>query len=144
MVQLYKSPKKAKTEGCDLDKEKAEQVIDEMPGIPIVPTDTDKKPGVIFILERASLEIGKVGKSYQLLSSDEHANYLMKNKRNPAEYHLDSRHCFSDAGGGGRGLSQSVGPSGFQFSPQRCFFSSGLEAVQLLQFFRLAFCFALY
>ncbi|KAL2501883.1 nucleolar essential protein-related [Forsythia ovata] len=86
---IPQSPKKAKTEGSELDKENAEQVIDEMPGIPIVPADTGKKPGVIFILEKASLEIGKVGKSYQLLSSDEHANYLMKNKRNPAEYRPD-------------------------------------------------------
>ncbi|CAI9768235.1 unnamed protein product [Fraxinus pennsylvanica] len=86
---IPESPKKAKTEGSGLDNEKADQVIDEMPGIPIVPADTGKKPGVIFILEKASLEIGKVGKSYQLLSSDEHANYLMKNKRNPAEYRPD-------------------------------------------------------
>ncbi|KAL2476494.1 nucleolar essential protein-related [Abeliophyllum distichum] len=87
---VLQSPKKAKTEEfSELDKENAEQVIDEMPGIPIVPADTGKKPGVIFILEKASLEIGKVGKSYQLLSSDEHANYLMKNKRNPAEYRPD-------------------------------------------------------
>ncbi|XP_022893796.1 ribosomal RNA small subunit methyltransferase NEP1-like [Olea europaea var. sylvestris] len=89
---IPQSPKKAKTEGLEgseLDKEKAEQVIDEMPRIPIVPTDMFKKSRDIFILERASLEISKVGKSYQLLSSDEHANYLMKNKRKPAE------HCFS-------------------------------------------------
>ncbi|CAI9768556.1 unnamed protein product [Fraxinus pennsylvanica] len=59
---IPQSPKKAKTEGSDLNEEKAKQVIDEMSGIPIVPTYTDKKPGVIFILERASLEIGKVGK----------------------------------------------------------------------------------
>ncbi|KAL2535245.1 nucleolar essential protein-related [Forsythia ovata] len=83
------SPKKAKTEDSELVEEKAEQVIDEMPGIPIIPADTGKKSGVIFILEKASLEIGKVGKSYQLLSSDEHANYLLKNKRNPADYRPD-------------------------------------------------------
>ncbi|CAA3020234.1 ribosomal RNA small subunit methyltransferase NEP1-like [Olea europaea var. sylvestris] len=86
---MPESPKKAKTEVSELEKEKSEEVVDEMPGIPIVPADTGKKPGVIFILEKASLEIGKVGKSYQLLSSDEHANYLMKNKRNPAEYRPD-------------------------------------------------------
>lgn len=107
---IPQSQKKAKIEGLEgseLDKEKAEQVFDEMPWIPIVPADMFKKPGVIFILERASLEIGKVGKvrmvvcggigkfvglywvlrvnwhellfyvqSYQLLSSDEHANYF--------------------------------------------------------------------
>ncbi|KAI3446573.1 hypothetical protein Pfo_003238 [Paulownia fortunei] len=84
-------PKKVKTEGSVSDKEeKLELVIDEMPGIPIVPVDTgNNKPGIIFILEKASLEIAKVGKTYQLLSSDEHANYLLRNKRNPADYRPD-------------------------------------------------------
>ncbi|KAK4392519.1 Ribosomal RNA small subunit methyltransferase NEP1 [Sesamum angolense] len=68
------SPKKVKTEGSESEKvEEMEPVIDEMPGIPIVPVDTgSKKPG-----------------TYQLLSSDEHANYLTKNKRNPADYRPD-------------------------------------------------------
>ncbi|KAL3841292.1 hypothetical protein ACJIZ3_025883 [Penstemon smallii] len=72
-----------------LDEKK--QVIDEMPGIPIAPqiNGDNNKPGVTFIIEKASLEIGKVGKSYQLLSSDEHASYLLKNKRNPADYRPD-------------------------------------------------------
>lgn len=58
------SPKKVKTEGSESEKEeKMEPVTDEMPGIPIVPVDTgSKKPGVIFVLEKASLEIAKVGK----------------------------------------------------------------------------------
>ncbi|XP_075504605.1 uncharacterized protein LOC142542040 [Primulina tabacum] len=79
-------PKKQKTEAVEPN---SENLIDEMPGIPIVPVESENKPGVIFILEKASLEIAKVGKSYQLLSSDEHANYLLKNKRNPAEYRPD-------------------------------------------------------
>ncbi|PIN00172.1 tRNA (pseudouridine(54)-N(1))-methyltransferase [Handroanthus impetiginosus] len=87
---MLQSPKKVKTDGTVLDKEeKLEPVFDEMPGIPVVPVDTGNKPGVIFILEKASLEIAKVGKTYQLLSSDEHANYLVKNKRNPADYRPD-------------------------------------------------------
>ncbi|KAK4432065.1 Ribosomal RNA small subunit methyltransferase NEP1 [Sesamum alatum] len=85
------SPKKVKTEDSESEKvEEMEPVLDEMPGIPIIPVDTGgKKPGVIFVLEKASLEIAKVGKTYQLLSSDEHANYLVKNKRNPADYRPD-------------------------------------------------------
>ncbi|XP_073125996.1 uncharacterized protein [Henckelia pumila] len=79
-------PKKQKTEATESN---GENLIDEMPGIPIVPVESENKPGVIFILEKASLEIAKVGKSYQLLSSDEHANYLLKNRRNPAEYRPD-------------------------------------------------------
>lgn len=83
--------KKVKTDGSELEKEeKLETVVDDMPGIPIVQVDTgSKKAGVIFVLEKASLEIAKVGKTYQLLSSDEHKNFLEKQKRNPADYRPD-------------------------------------------------------
>ncbi|XP_057766833.1 uncharacterized protein LOC130987205 [Salvia miltiorrhiza] len=83
--------KKVKTDGAESEKEeKLKTVVDDMPGIPIAPLDTgNNKQGVIFVLEKASLEIGKVGKTDQLLSSDEHANYLVKNKRNPADYRPD-------------------------------------------------------
>ncbi|KAJ9128464.1 hypothetical protein P3X46_034981 [Hevea brasiliensis] len=61
-----------------------------MAGIPIVPSDLKtKKPGLIFVLERASLEVAKVGKSYQILNSDDHANFLWKNNKNPADYRPD-------------------------------------------------------
>ncbi|GFP92892.1 ribosomal rna small subunit methyltransferase nep1 [Phtheirospermum japonicum] len=84
-------PKKVKTDGGESEKEeKSEAAMDELPGIPIVPVDTNAyKPGVIFILEKASLEIAKVGKTYHLLSSDEHANFLVRNKRDPADYRPD-------------------------------------------------------
>lgn len=56
-------PKKVKPEGPASDTEGKQDPVDEMPGIPVVRVDTDiKKPGVIFILEKASLEVGKVGK----------------------------------------------------------------------------------
>ncbi|KAL9361351.1 hypothetical protein Peur_044136 [Populus x canadensis] len=59
-------------------------------GIPIVPShQTGKKPGVIFVLEKATLEVAKVGKSYQILNSEEHANFLRRNKKNPADYRPD-------------------------------------------------------
>ncbi|EPS65225.1 hypothetical protein M569_09552, partial [Genlisea aurea] len=86
-------PKKIRTEDLVIDEnDKLETDADEMPGVPIIPSvnPSDKHHGdIIFILEKASLEIAKVGKSYHLLSSDEHANYLAKNKRNPAEYRPD-------------------------------------------------------
>ncbi|KAM5551652.1 hypothetical protein ABKV19_026480 [Rosa sericea] len=67
----------------------------ELEGIPIAPT-TDQNPksgpGVIFILEKASLEIGKVGKTEQLLNSDDHANFLKKKGKNPAHYRPDILH----------------------------------------------------
>lgn len=56
--------KKVKTDGSESEKEeKLETAVDDMPGIPIVQVDTgSKKAGVIFVLEKASLEIAKVGK----------------------------------------------------------------------------------
>ncbi|CAH8268881.1 unnamed protein product [Arabidopsis lyrata] len=62
-------------------------------GIPIVLSAPNKeKPGVVFVLEKASLEVAKVGKTYQLLNSDDHANFLRKNNRNPADYRPDITH----------------------------------------------------
>ncbi|KAL9265051.1 Ribosomal RNA small subunit methyltransferase NEP1-like protein [Drosera capensis] len=66
--------------------------VDYLPGIPIAPLDEKNKPGVIFILEKASLEVGKVGKTYQLLNSDEHSNFLRKHGKNPADYRPDIVH----------------------------------------------------
>ncbi|KAL6326274.1 hypothetical protein AAG906_004771 [Vitis piasezkii] len=74
------------------DEKKAEEVTLELPGIPLVPSNLNNKTGVTFILERACLEVAKVGKSYQLLSSEDHANFLRKNNKNPAEYRPDILH----------------------------------------------------
>ncbi|XP_050226259.1 uncharacterized protein LOC126676155 [Mercurialis annua] len=72
------------------DEEKLQGEVEEMEGIPIMPSDLKaKKPGVIFVLENASLEVAKVGKTYQILNSDDHANFLRKNKKNPADYRPD-------------------------------------------------------
>ncbi|XP_058725379.1 uncharacterized protein LOC131596668 [Vicia villosa] len=66
----------------------------ELAGIPIAPSieKNTEEPGVIFVLEKASLEVAKVGKTYQLLNSDDHANFLRKNKKNPADYRPDICH----------------------------------------------------
>jgi len=63
-------------------------------GLPIVPRPVDgkRRPGAIFVLERACLEVGKVGKTMQILNSDDHANYLRKQNRNPADYRPDIIH----------------------------------------------------
>ncbi|XP_047964425.1 ribosomal RNA small subunit methyltransferase NEP1-like [Salvia hispanica] len=77
--------KKVKTDGSN-----SEITACDIPGIPIAPLDTgNNKQRVIFVLENASLEVAKVGKTHQLLSSDEHATFLAKNKRNPADYRPD-------------------------------------------------------
>ncbi|GAB2267145.1 hypothetical protein Dimus_002130 [Dionaea muscipula] len=72
--------------------EKPADNLDNLPGIPIAPLGDTNKPGVIFILEKASLEVGKVGKTYQLLSSDEHSNFLRKHGKNPGDYRPDIVH----------------------------------------------------
>ncbi|KAL0917464.1 hypothetical protein M5K25_012526 [Dendrobium thyrsiflorum] len=80
----------------DHDREgegKTEDVIGDMPGIPVMPpVDGSKKPGVIFILDKAPLEIGKVGNKHVLLNSDEHANFLKKQSKDPSEYRPDIVH----------------------------------------------------
>ncbi|XP_065005990.1 uncharacterized protein LOC135637286 isoform X2 [Musa acuminata AAA Group] len=81
------------------DERRAEEGVDEMPGIRVTsPVDGAKRPGVIFVLEKACLEVGKVGKNFQILNSDDHANYLRKQNRNPADYRPDIIHqtCSSD------------------------------------------------
>ncbi|KAI3692016.1 hypothetical protein L6452_31821 [Arctium lappa] len=89
--------KKLKGGVTESDEEKAEAAAQELVGIPVNLNEqqvgNDKNtPGVIFILEKASLEVAKVGKSYQLLNSEDHANFLRKNNRNPAEYRPDISH----------------------------------------------------
>lgn len=75
------------------EEEGGEAGTDELEGIPIAPSDKkNNKNGVIFVLEKASLEVAKVGKSFQLLNSDDHANFLRKNNRNPADYRPDITH----------------------------------------------------
>ncbi|XP_037492359.1 ribosomal RNA small subunit methyltransferase nep-1 isoform X2 [Jatropha curcas] len=72
------------------EKKESDAQADEIEGIPIVPSDPNvKKPGIIFVLEKASLEVAKVGKTYQILNSDDHANFLRKNNKNPADYRPD-------------------------------------------------------
>ncbi|KAF5191256.1 nucleolar essential protein-like protein [Thalictrum thalictroides] len=70
-----------------------QEAIDELPGIPIVPSSSQKsKAGVIFVLEKASLEVAKVGKAYQLLNSDDHSSFLLRHNRNPGDYRPDITH----------------------------------------------------
>lgn len=47
---------------------------------------------VIFVLENASLETGKVGKGYQLLNCDDHAGFLRRHGKDPALYRPDICH----------------------------------------------------
>lgn len=50
------------------DERRAEEALDKIPVLPITgPVDRAKRPGVIFVLEKACLEVGKVGKVRQLV-----------------------------------------------------------------------------
>ncbi|PSS33525.1 Ribosomal RNA small subunit methyltransferase [Actinidia chinensis var. chinensis] len=73
-------------------EEKEAENLPELAGIPIQPYDQKSQSGAIFILEKASLEVAKVGKNYQLLNSDDHANFLKRNNKNPADYRPDIAH----------------------------------------------------
>ncbi|KAH8966230.1 hypothetical protein BDL97_03G014100 [Sphagnum fallax] len=80
-------------------EDKNEDVAEEAPGPSSVPDATAPVPapstedgGVIFMLEKASLEAAKVGKNYQLLNCEDHATFLKKHKRDPALYRLDILH----------------------------------------------------
>uniref|UniRef100_A0A1J3J7G6 Ribosomal RNA small subunit methyltransferase NEP1 n=1 Tax=Noccaea caerulescens TaxID=107243 RepID=A0A1J3J7G6_NOCCA len=91
------SVKKAKRESTskaeEEDDEESEEESDDDVGIPIVLADPKpEKPGVIFVLEKASLEVAKVGKTYQLLNSEDHASFLKKIGRSHLDYRPDITH----------------------------------------------------
>ncbi|XVF24474.1 hypothetical protein REPUB_Repub13aG0131600 [Reevesia pubescens] len=64
----------------------------ELPGIPLAPSKQDKKPGVTFVLDQASLVCANVGKRYQILNSSEHAAFLRRKNMNPYIYRPDIIH----------------------------------------------------
>ncbi|MED6110824.1 hypothetical protein PIB30_046379 [Stylosanthes scabra] len=82
-----------KRQAQEQQEEQPTENNEELVGIPIAPSELNTdKPNVIFILERASLEVAKVGKTYQLLNSDEHGHFLRKNNKNPGDYRPDITH----------------------------------------------------
>ncbi|KAF1877896.1 hypothetical protein Lal_00038205 [Lupinus albus] len=88
-----KYDREAEEEESQQQQQQQQPEEDELSGIPIAASEfKSDKPKVTFILERASLEVAKVGKTYQLLNSDEHANFLRKNNKNPGDYRPDITH----------------------------------------------------
>jgi len=51
-----------------------------------------KKHAIYFVLEGANLEVAKVGKNYELLNCDDHANFLKRHGKDPASYRPDISH----------------------------------------------------
>uniref|UniRef100_A0A7C9ART0 Uncharacterized protein n=1 Tax=Opuntia streptacantha TaxID=393608 RepID=A0A7C9ART0_OPUST len=74
------------------DENVVEDLVKDMPGIPVTVSDQNSRSGAIFILEKATLEVAKVGKTYQILNSEDHANFLRKHNKNPADYRPDIAH----------------------------------------------------
>eukprot|EP00003_Mantamonas_plastica_P030783 TRINITY_DN7758_c1_g2_i1.p1 TRINITY_DN7758_c1_g2~~TRINITY_DN7758_c1_g2_i1.p1 ORF type:complete len:288 (+),score=119.44 TRINITY_DN7758_c1_g2_i1:95-865(+) len=71
------------------------QRINENTGEPILPKSMMEKQNqkrLIVILERACLEVGKVGHSFVLLNCDDHATFLKRHDRDPAELRPDIAH----------------------------------------------------
>lgn len=50
------------------------------------------RQSVFFVLEGANLEVAKVGKNYELLNCDDHANFLRRHGKDPAAYRPDIAH----------------------------------------------------
>lgn len=63
-----------------------EQDFDEQPA------SSSGQGGVIFVLENANLETAKVGKNYELLNCDDHANFLRRHGKDPALHRPDICH----------------------------------------------------
>ncbi|XP_057737619.1 uncharacterized protein LOC130954854 [Arachis stenosperma] len=86
--------KKTKLSKCDESmgpKEHATTMVG-LAGIPVSPCYPDSKGGVYFVLEKASLVAAYVGKRYQILNPDEHANFLRRKNKNPYDYRPDIVH----------------------------------------------------
>jgi hypothetical protein len=47
---------------------------------------------VIVVLDQATLELGKKEKQYVLLNGEDHAQYLIKGKKDPEQYRPDITH----------------------------------------------------
>ena len=48
--------------------------------------------GYIFVLEKATLETAKIGRGYQILNCDDHANFLRRHGKDPAHFRPDIVH----------------------------------------------------
>lgn len=75
------------------EKDDDHSLVPLLPGIPLAPSSRDPKPPrVIFVLEKASLVPAYVGRSYQILNPDEHADFLRKKNMNPYDHRPDIIH----------------------------------------------------
>eukprot|EP00271_Cylindrocystis_brebissonii_P003715 TRINITY_DN14980_c0_g1_i1.p1 TRINITY_DN14980_c0_g1~~TRINITY_DN14980_c0_g1_i1.p1 ORF type:complete len:321 (-),score=76.51 TRINITY_DN14980_c0_g1_i1:970-1932(-) len=77
----------------DNEEEQAEAPASPMGSADIDGQDAGAVEGkVYFVLQKAALEVAKIGKTYQLLNCDDHVGFLKKHKRDPALYRPDILH----------------------------------------------------
>jgi rRNA small subunit pseudouridine methyltransferase Nep1 len=84
--------KRSREEDEDAAGAATQDIETELVGLPALPTIKKGGEGVIFILEKASLEVAKVGKTYQLLNVDDHGHFLRKHKQDLATFRPDIVH----------------------------------------------------
>ncbi|KAM7497559.1 hypothetical protein LguiA_021973 [Lonicera macranthoides] len=71
------------------DENNIEERVHLSTGIPVVPSNSSKGPGVIFVFEKASLVPALVGKTHQILNAEDHVNFLRRKKLDPYSYRPD-------------------------------------------------------
>ncbi|RYR25027.1 hypothetical protein Ahy_B02g058669 isoform B [Arachis hypogaea] len=86
--------KKTKLQECDesMGPEEDGTTMMGLAGIPVAPCYRGSKGGIYFVLQNASLVAAYVGKRYQILNPDEHANFLRRKNKNPYDYRPDIVH----------------------------------------------------
>lgn len=66
--------------------------IEEIDKLPSTSDQLSSGSGAVFVLEGATLEVAKVGKGYELLNCDDHAAFLRRKGKDPANYRPDICH----------------------------------------------------
>ncbi|KAL1359908.1 hypothetical protein AAHE18_04G140000 [Arachis hypogaea] len=86
--------KQTKLQECDESMGPKEDgtTMMRLAGIPVAPCYWGSKGGIYFVLQNASLVASYVGKRYQILNPDEHANFLRRKNKNPYDYRPDIVH----------------------------------------------------
>ncbi|CAB4267773.1 unnamed protein product [Prunus armeniaca] len=74
------------------DERNDEDSMYQLPGIPLTPSNQNMNRRVTFVLEKASLVPAFVGRTYQVLNPQVHADFLRRKKMDPYKYRPDIVH----------------------------------------------------
>ncbi|KAL3516186.1 hypothetical protein ACH5RR_023088 [Cinchona calisaya] len=92
VVQVIKEMKENIVQLKNDEDRNNETSVNILPGIPLAPSTKNSKRGVIFVLEKASLVLAYVGRTYEILNPDKHADFLRKKNMNSYYYRPDIVH----------------------------------------------------